>query len=69
VKRNVSEKLQEFFKTNPTNEQLIILDDLNHINNTTVNGLIFLVLIFGLIIGVMIGYYYCYLKALLELPF
>jgi hypothetical protein len=52
VRQNTPEKMQQFFKTKPTEEQLMLLDDLDKSN-------IFLVLVlmsalFGL--GILLGY-------------
>lgn len=69
VKRNVPEKMQEFFKTNPSKDQLILLDEIDSNNNTIVNMALVVIFGFGMFIGGFIAYYYCYFKTLLGLPF
>jgi hypothetical protein len=69
VKRNVPEKLQEFFKTKPTNEQLIILDEITQDNNRLENVAIVFLFGLGMLTGGILVYYYCYIQTLLGLPF
>jgi hypothetical protein len=58
VKAGTNERLQRFFKTNPTEEQLMILDEIDKINNVSWLLAILGYFIAGLTIGWMLWYVY-----------
>jgi hypothetical protein len=58
VTRNTSVKLQHFFKTEPTEEQLMMLDDIDK-DNTMVIILMFL---FMFVYGFLFGLFWVYMK-------
>lgn len=68
VKRNVDERMQLFFKTNPTDEQLILLDEMNNESNIAFGVGVFFAILLGIIIGLGIMYYWLYFKYLLGIP-
>jgi len=54
VKSGADVRLQKFFKTNPTEEQIMMLDDMDKINNTVwLTGLL-LYFIMGILAGYLI---------------
>lgn len=68
VKKNVNEKMQMFFKTQPTEEQLLILDEMGTTSNNAINLALLLVFIFGAILGGLFVHFFLYYKSLLGLP-
>ena len=52
VKAGVTVNLQKFFKTNPTEEQLMLLDEASKMNDT----IMWLIVILYLGLGVLLGY-------------
>jgi hypothetical protein len=65
VKTNVDETLQEFFKTNPTQEQLLLLDKRNQ--TADMGLLVYTVLV--LILGILLGIFFICLKYNITKPF
>jgi len=55
VKAGVSITTQKFFKTNPTEEQLMLLDEINKANGIYWGLVIFLCTILGLLIGYVLA--------------
>ena len=51
VKAGVNVKLQKFFKTNPTEEQLMLLDEMDKVNEAIWWGIIILYFVLGIAIG------------------
>ena len=68
VKRGTDELMQYFFKTNPTDEQLMYLDEMNNKNNNAFGVGIFIAGVMGAIVGGAIVYFYLYFKFLMGLP-
>ena len=52
VKAGVTVNLQKFFKTNPTEEQLMLLDDITKTNDT----IMWLIVVLYLFLGALLGY-------------
>lgn len=63
VLSNVSLKLQQFFKTNPTEEQLCLLDQIHdeqQRKDTVILALVLVVyMLLGGVIGYILGLYHC----------
>lgn len=52
VKTGTTVKLQQFFKTKPTEEQLLILDDIDKDNMLLIMFMFFALFLLGVLIGV-----------------
>lgn len=68
IKMNTSEETQRFFKTNPTEDQLMILDEIEKKEMWAIVLIIFLILIAGMIFGGILLYYYLKFQFLLGNP-
>lgn len=58
VTRKTNVNMQRFFKTNPTEEQLLLLDELNRETENMLYVGLFIYLILGCAIGFLAGLYY-----------
>jgi hypothetical protein len=65
VPRGTSTMMQKFFKTNPTTEQLIYLQDMNRTSSTVYTLIAIIYLLLGTALGMAIGLTFCKLGAVL----
>jgi hypothetical protein len=57
VKAGTNERMQRFFKTNPSEEQLLILDEMDKINNFIILLGVLLYFVLGVLVGYLIFYF------------
>jgi hypothetical protein len=58
VTRKTNVNMQRFFKTNPTEEQLLLLDEMSKENDNVFIIALFIYFVLGFVAGFMVGLYY-----------